>query len=238
MLNRERVFNDWFHVTDWLPTILTAAGINVKLKNIDGIDQWASVSHENIRGKRKEVPINIDEGFSYEVLISNGYKLINSTTLSGKFNDWLGVLEENSLHPLVDDYEKLVMESLAYKSLRNISDCQNSFNINNLRHESTISCSTPFQSQCNSLTALCLFDLRQDPCERNNIALNHPHKVQALLQRLQELRDSMVPMKNKFMDPNSNPKYHNSTWTWWKQTKQHDLDILAKTQSEIRKSYI
>ena len=35
-----------FHVTDWLPTLYTAAGGNAKdLGPIDGLDQWASLAH-------------------------------------------------------------------------------------------------------------------------------------------------------------------------------------------------
>ena len=50
------------HVTDWLPTLISAAGGNSSdLRGIDGIDQWEDISKGNNEGgKRKEMLYNIN----------------------------------------------------------------------------------------------------------------------------------------------------------------------------------
>jgi arylsulfatase B len=52
------------HVTDWLPTLVSAAGGDPSrlLGNIDGLDQWASFTHLNNPSPRKEMLYNIDPG--------------------------------------------------------------------------------------------------------------------------------------------------------------------------------
>ncbi len=48
------------HVTDWLPTLYRAAGGEpAELRDIDGIDQWASLANE-AESKRTEIVYNIN----------------------------------------------------------------------------------------------------------------------------------------------------------------------------------
>ena len=49
------------HITDWLPTLITAAGGNSSdiSGNIDGMDQWQSLVHDG-PFLRNEVLYNID----------------------------------------------------------------------------------------------------------------------------------------------------------------------------------
>ncbi|CAG9795258.1 unnamed protein product [Diatraea saccharalis] len=54
-----RIHNSIFHVTDWLPTLVTAAGGNINHK-IDGINQWA-VLMNNETPQRNEALITIDD---------------------------------------------------------------------------------------------------------------------------------------------------------------------------------
>ena len=51
-----------FHVTDWLPTLIRAAGgdaAKVDMGNIDGVDQWESLKDGSV-GKREEMLYNIN----------------------------------------------------------------------------------------------------------------------------------------------------------------------------------
>lgn len=66
---------------------------------------------------------------------------------------------------------------------------------------------------CDLQKEICLFNLKDDPCERVNQAKNQPE----ILQNLQEVLKKYNPVKplNKPIDPRSNPKFWNYTWTNW-----------------------
>jgi arylsulfatase A-like enzyme len=65
------------HVTDWLPTLLSAAGGNLTelAGNLDGVDQWNSISN-NETSPRKQVLLNIDEVMKTAAIRDGDWKLI------------------------------------------------------------------------------------------------------------------------------------------------------------------
>lgn len=71
-----RVSTQLFHITDWLPTLYSAAGGNSSdLNQLDGIDQWAAIKKIKI-GKRKSILVDIQETKNNEAAIVRHYKLI------------------------------------------------------------------------------------------------------------------------------------------------------------------
>lgn len=71
-----RVSMQLFHITDWLPTLYSAAGGNSNdLNQLDGIDQWPAIKKMKI-GKRKSVLVNIQKSNNSEAAIVGRYKLI------------------------------------------------------------------------------------------------------------------------------------------------------------------
>ena len=79
------------HITDWLPTLLSAAGSDFNLPPIDGLNQWkALIRNEN--GPRKEMLYNIDPGksgsdFKNAAIRYNDMKLIIGDP--GKPDGWI-----------------------------------------------------------------------------------------------------------------------------------------------------
>lgn len=74
-----RVSTQLFHITDWLPTLYSAAGGNPNdLKQLDGIDQWSAIKSAR-DGKRKSVLMNIDEKKNNEAALIGYYKLVRGT---------------------------------------------------------------------------------------------------------------------------------------------------------------
>jgi hypothetical protein len=65
------------HVTDWLPTLITAAGGNGSelARNLDGIDQWSSISTKQT-STRTQVVINIDEHMKNAAIRVKDWKLV------------------------------------------------------------------------------------------------------------------------------------------------------------------
>lgn len=74
-----RVCDELMHITDWLPTLYSAAGGDLRdLGEIDGIDQWRMLS-EGYPRTRDRLLLNIDEVSRTEGAIFKQYKLIRGT---------------------------------------------------------------------------------------------------------------------------------------------------------------
>lgn len=69
--------------------------------------------------------------------------------------------------------------------------------------------------ECLPLEAPCLFDIRKDPCEFDNLAARRPELVRELLDLLHWYNSTAVPPLNTPADPLSNPKFWNYTYTNW-----------------------
>ena len=65
------------HVTDWLPTLITAAGGNGSelASNLDGTDQWSSLS-TNQTSTRTQLIVNIDEVMKNAAIRDGHWKLV------------------------------------------------------------------------------------------------------------------------------------------------------------------
>ena len=71
-------------------------------------------------------------------------------------------------------------------------------------------------THCTKLDGYCLFNIKEDPCEFNDLSKVHPDILQALLTRLDEYKSTMVPPRNNMtIDPLANPKLHNGVWVPW-----------------------
>lgn len=83
---RQRVSNQYFHITDWLPTLFHAAGGDANsLQDIDGINLWKELSN-NEPSKRFEILHNIDNVWGSSALMVNKWKLVVGTNYQGKRN--------------------------------------------------------------------------------------------------------------------------------------------------------
>ena len=79
---RIRIFR-LIHVTDWLPTLLFAAGFDKKVNGIDGINQWNALLHNQETGPRKEMLYNIDPGRTGTKFINAGIRYKDMKLLVG-----------------------------------------------------------------------------------------------------------------------------------------------------------
>lgn len=72
-----RVSNDLIHITDWLPTLFTAAGGDIGLLDpeLDGMDQWSSFVYD-LPSPRNDILLNIDEETRNAALRFYNWKLI------------------------------------------------------------------------------------------------------------------------------------------------------------------
>ena len=75
--NPGRVSKDLIHVTDWLQTILSLAGVKIPENILDGYDQWSTLQNEEA-SPREEILLNIDDkALRNSALIKNGWKIVS-----------------------------------------------------------------------------------------------------------------------------------------------------------------
>ena len=60
-----------------------------------------------------------------------------------------------------------------------------------------------------------LFNIKDDPNERNNVADLYPQKVQELEARIEHYNSTHIPQHDPPIDPKSNPILHAGVWTPW-----------------------
>lgn len=86
---RPRVWDGLMHITDWLPTLISAAGGQIT-GEIDGINQWDSIVQDG-ESNRKEVLIAIedDNGNAYAAYRAGDYKVVIGN-VTGLFNGYYG----------------------------------------------------------------------------------------------------------------------------------------------------
>lgn len=214
LLNTSGVSNKLFHVSDWLPTLLSSAEIPFAKSDFDGVDQWSNLKNNQETGVRTQLLINIDPVDEWSGIIKDNFKLV-SKAVRNNFDDWLNVanVETN----LTDQtYVQLVMQSDTYRA---IGRALTKTEILEKIHESVVECATPPTSDhpqfCGDTKNRCLFNIIEDPCEFYDLSEAHPEIVESLSKLLQEYENVMVPPLNQPSDPRSDPIHHNRTWVPW-----------------------
>jgi arylsulfatase B len=223
--NSGRVSNQWIHNTDWLPTLAAAAKLEIKGIKLDGISHWDSLMY-GLPGNRNEIVNAIDDLSGYNSLMKDGWKLVDERLMKITDNTsaisiengsrWSGEIDGTDINLSPEEYFLKIKESEVGKLVSPpIMD-----NVLKLREEATVKClESPVATKCDSLAAPCLFNIITDPCEFNNLATEMPMKVQELIQAVNKYREGSEPLRNQPEDPQCDPKYHNFTWTWWRDSE-------------------
>ncbi|KAF5269793.1 hypothetical protein FQA39_LY08574 [Lamprigera yunnana] len=254
----QRISNRLMHITDWLPTFYSIAGLNVSdLKNIDGFDMWNSIS-EDAESTRTEMVYNIDEIENYAAVRRGEWKYVHGTTAIGELDSWYGSTGKNKNYTY--DESTILMSEVGSalagyitsvqiqekhaNKLKSISEehynnkLLNINKISTLRKSAALDCGTVDSdnlhenSKCRPLESPCLFNIKDDPCEMVNLAKERPILVQNLEEMLLKIKKTMIPARNVKVDPNANPIHWNNTWISW----QEPLEI-QKYQSFEMKSW-
>ncbi|XP_054166668.1 arylsulfatase B-like [Oppia nitens] len=207
LLKRKYRSEHLMHIQDWLPTIYSAAGGHtMELGPIDGIDMW-KVLNDNLKSNRKELLHNIDNSWNVWALRSGNYKLLYGQTFDGQFNNWYQPPGES----IVANKQSIVnyKESNVYKLFESMS-----YNIKPMK-QILIKCNAKRQYLCEPKVNACLFDIRSDPCEYNNLYHQKPEIVQSMLKLLDNYNTSIVKPCNQPYDEKADPIYHNNWWSVW-----------------------
>ena len=216
LLQRHRyISNNLIHVSDWLPTLYSAAGGNVSdLGVIDGIDQWKMLTSNGTQ-IRNELLHNIDPDSHFSAIRVGDYKLVQGDISGGRNDMWY------PCNPPKIDSSNISDADVLYYAVENSGDVEVKKQISKRDSPHTpvnIKCGTPpvnYTKNCEPRVAPCLFHITTDPCEYNNIAEHYPAIVQNLLRRIDEYASTAVKPVNKPLDKRADPKLHGGVWSPW-----------------------
>lgn len=112
---------------------------------------------------------------------------------------------------------KAVLQSLAGVALARVNSPMTVANILQLRKQATVTCSTSSNNtNCDTVTGSCLFDLSVDPCEMNDLSAEYPGLVQELTELLNNYTATLVPQLNQPPNPvRADPARFNNIWSPW-----------------------
>ncbi|KAK6619656.1 hypothetical protein RUM43_012413 [Polyplax serrata] len=156
----KRVSNQMMHMSDWLPTLYSAAGFNVSdLGHIDGMDMWSTLVH-NTESPRTEIFHNYDEREIYSALVMGSWKFVEGSAQFGDYDEWYGETgrDENLRYDIDKVLDSDVNRALrSYLSEKNTTEAGdwNPITINtiySMRESSLVTCEYPVFSPYGLIT--------------------------------------------------------------------------------------
>jgi arylsulfatase B len=196
-------------VSDWVPTLGGLAGIDFSNESLDGIDQWKMIN-EGGKSLRSEI-VNIDNVYNYSAIIKGDFKWVKGT-LDNRTDGWISnksVLQTPYIYPLkvVTSMTNLAISSatLPHLTLQKVR---------NLQQYVQISCKG-LGIPCLPGRGPCLFNIIEDPCEENNLALLQPETLNEMTDFYNGWLSKVVPSNRKQADNASDPANFGGVWTWW-----------------------
>ncbi|XP_023225085.1 arylsulfatase B-like isoform X1 [Centruroides sculpturatus] len=200
-------YNYLMHISDWLPTLYSAAGGKVSdLGSIYGHNMWKSLLL-NLPSPREEILHNIDPFWKNAALRRGDYKVVIGTVFNGKYDGWyptIGNEKRDSTFPNTSPVEK-ILKSKGWKL-----DKENIY---------IITCKQPppinKTHECIDIHSPCLFNIADDPCEYNNLAKSNPKILKDLIERVAAWNKTAVPPGKVPPDPAANPVFHQYAWEPW-----------------------
>ncbi|XP_047354134.1 arylsulfatase B-like [Vespa velutina] len=205
-----RIYNHLIHITDWLPTLYSAARGNVHyMKDFDGIDQWNTIRKDK-RSKRNSLLVNIDDKIGEESAIIGKYKLIKRKTINnGNYYGDDGVDDSYPRYNVTNVMSSLVARAISIISNNKLTEHK----IKSLRQSTKISCKHP--TDFRNCTKDCLYNIFNDPCETKDISEYYPKIVAELHKYIDGYKKVIVNQTNYPLDRASFPENFNGTWMPW-----------------------
>ncbi|XP_049869905.1 arylsulfatase B-like [Pectinophora gossypiella] len=210
------IWHGLFHVTDWLPTLVAAAGGNVN-ETIDGVNQWEAIT-KGEQPKRNDILITIDDIGGWAALREGDFKLIVGD-LKDDSGDYHGA-ELRALRHEVPIYEHVLLESETFRVIK--ETLKMDFNMEDAfakRNRSNLLTKTiPLQDAvaCVPTKAKgCLFNITDDPLEAHDLWKSSPEIVKRMALRLRSMWAGLKPRWSPQYDARANPALHDYIWRPW-----------------------
>lgn len=220
------------HISDWLPTLLEAAGYDMtKIPcNLDGHSQWQALSH-NSPGPRQELLHNIDPVYNDRALRVGHMKVVKAKGPTNSAKGWYRPynVEKGKETPNLDEVDDSPVAHRVMEDSSPAPEYLYQTDIPEILKElgrPAANSHLPYVVQCGAIPpnvttnckpakAPCLFNVTADPCEYHNLADKHPDILKSLLTRLDQYEAGMVAPRNKDEDPAAYPSKHGGVWVPW-----------------------
>ncbi|XP_054268622.1 arylsulfatase B-like isoform X1 [Macrosteles quadrilineatus] len=209
-----RIYNDLMHISDWLPTLLSAAGYKGKISDIDGIDQWRALSR-GYPGPREEVIIDVDDKKKMVAAIYKTFKYVKGPSRGGPEDMFLNT--NTIFSPRQPRYNlRTVIQSPTWQAVqKHMKTLIPIDGIYQLRHQATITCYHDFDQAMECVDQPCLFNILEDPCEQYNIADELPEATQHIERQVIDPYRKGAVVIPLIEDPESNPENFDGDWSIW-----------------------
>ncbi|CAN8019230.1 unnamed protein product, partial [Ixodes persulcatus] len=175
------VYNNLFHISDWLPTLYQLAGGPAEgmADDIDGLSHLDSLT-AGTDSPRHELLINIDPVENYSAIIEGHFKLVKGRASGSAFDKWYSIPGNVTWDS--DTPRKQCESSVVVRVLRNIG-LSPVCGAGGTSYAVPVDCGQRDlrEKSCAPERSACLFDLSKDPCEYNDVSGQYP-----------EVRDSRV----------------------------------------------
>nr|CAD7423308.1 unnamed protein product [Timema monikensis] len=190
------------------------------LDGLDGVDQWEALVYD-LPSPRREVLLNINEKTRTAAVRYQNYKLIIGST-NPAYNEYFGA---NWAAAAAPPYNASAVTgspagvAVAQLYMRTYRSPTLTSRIPSLRWEASLQC-TPDSpgSSCDPTVSKggCVYDVERDPCETNDLAVDHPDLASSLRALLVRHRRTLVPQGNLPTDSfNADPAKWGGAWTTW-----------------------
>lgn len=220
------IYNQNFHLVDWLPTLYAAAGGDTSnLTGIDGVNHWDSISglepSQELAKPNRTLLLNIDDVEGAAALMHGRWKLIknNATSKLSFTNDYFGA---ECTGPNTPPYNiTSVLDSQVGKILSKLNPNPQSKMADTflqLRSESTVSCpnlTTAIHPDNECYKSHCLYDLESDPCESENLLEKLPELGKTMKSLLENFEKQIRPRPPYIFDEAALPKNFDNYWAVW-----------------------
>ncbi|XP_069358173.1 arylsulfatase B-like isoform X2 [Maniola hyperantus] len=213
---KPRVWRGLMHITDWMPTLLAAAGGELT-KDIDGVNQWDAIVNDG-KSQRKDVLISFDDSVpnTYASYRLGDYKIIVGN-VSGLSNGYYGAnFMANKAPP--PDYFAAIRSSEVAKVFESYGICLDYDEVIKMRKASTIKQLDRVQDliPCEPTpTRGCLYNVLQDPSEGHDLWERGIKVATLLTSRLRALWSQRVRRVPTVIDPRSDPANFGYRWLPW-----------------------
>lgn len=212
-----RVSNQLMHITDWLPTLFSAAGGDKAqlgtAASLDSVDMWAALNDHSMGSPRYQIIHNMDLARHSFAITYKNHKGIYQQRDIARFSGWYPVV---GVVPQQSGFQEGASRGTVYRVLQKVYGADYVLP-DPTRAGSIVYCPPiPRSKPCNVTAGPCLFDLDADPCEQNNLASRRPDIVEMLTSVVRQ-GTSYVPWEGEFEpDLDCDPGVFGGAWVPWR----------------------
>ncbi|XP_028030981.1 arylsulfatase B-like [Bombyx mandarina] len=211
-----QIWNGLFHVTDWLPTLVAAAGGKAPT-GIDGVNQWNALTKDE-DSSRKRLLLTVDDLNGWAAYRDGDFKIIIGD-VDKETSVYLGN-EFKELRLPVHLYESTLLSSEAAHVFKEILDLY--LDLDEIFHKrdklslrSKHNISQEFNFCVPTRESGCLFNITADPLETTNLWSSLPDVVRRMVLRLRYYWAQINPRCLVKIDKKSDPSLRDFVWSPW-----------------------